>query len=106
MYLISVSNPNGKILITGIKRKINFLTIQAVGAYIPSHAPKAVEACPILGKIAKSNIFEFEQSLVSNYAVTGSIRKNFKFTLDRKGDNKSFYETYYGFLFAIKVNEP
>lgn len=93
----------GKILVTGIKRKLNFLTLQVTGAYVPSHAPKALEACPILGKIGKSVIFEYNLSLVTDLVVSGSIKKSFKFTLDRAGDNKSFYETYYGFLFAIKV---
>ncbi len=93
----------GKILVTGIKRKINYLSIQALGAYVPSHSSKSLEACPILGKIGKSNIYEFEKSLISEYVVSGSVKKSFKFFLERKGDNKTFYETYYGFLFAIKV---
>lgn len=92
----------GKILVVGIKRKLNSLGIKAVGAYIPSSNPKAVEACPQLGKMSKTNIFEYENTLLKDYVVSGSIKKSFKFLLDRNAD-KSFPETYYGFLYAVKV---
>lgn len=94
----------GKILVTGIKKKLNYLSIQATGNYVPSTSTKSVESCPELKKMGKSTIFEFEKTLMTDYTISGSIKRNFKFLLDRKGD-KGFSETYYGFLFAIKVAE-
>lgn|SRR3990167_1070264 len=93
----------GKILVVGIKKKLNSLVLRAIGAYIPSSNPKAVEACPQLAKMGKTNVFEYDTTLLKDYVVAGSIKKSFKFLLDRNAD-KSFPETYYGFLYAVKVN--
>lgn len=93
----------GKILIAGIKKKLNLLSINVVGAFTPSTSKKATEAVPALSKIGKFTIFEYDQVLVNDYVVSGSIKKSFKFTLDRKSD-KGFHETYYGYLFAVKVD--
>jgi hypothetical protein len=95
----------GKILVAGIKKKLNVLSVNVIGAYVPSSSKKAVEAVPGLVKISKSPIFEFEKILVNEYVVSGSIKKTFSFTLDRKGD-RPFFETYYGFMFAVKVAAP
>lgn len=92
----------GKILVAGIKKKLNVLSVNVIGAYVPSSSKKAIEAVPGLAKISKSPIFEFEKILVNEYVVSGSIKKTFSFELDRKGD-RPFFETYYGFLFAVKV---
>ena len=91
----------GKILITGIRRKLNSLSIQASGAFAPSNSQKMVEGTPQLAKMAKINLFDFEKNLVSDYTVSGSIKKSFKFEL-KSTSGKSLFETYYGYMFATK----
>lgn len=91
----------GKILITGIKRKINSLSIQAMGTFAPSNSQKATEVVPQLAKMHKLHLFDYETSLVNDYVVSGSVRKSFKFKLEST-PGKLMFETYYGFLFATK----
>lgn len=91
----------GKILITGIRRKINSLSIQALGTFAPSITPKVVDAVPQLSKLHKMHLFDYDDSLVNNYAVSGSIKKSFKFKLESTS-GKPMFETYYGFMFATK----
>lgn len=93
----------GKILVTGIKRKINSLGVQALGVYQPNTSnKKVVEENPFLGKFGKVNVFEFEKNLVSDYVVTGTIKKSFKFKM-KEDKTKNFPESYYGHLYAVKV---
>jgi hypothetical protein len=91
----------GKILVTGIRRKLNSLSIHASGACAPSSSQKMVEAVPQLAKIQRINLFEFEKTLVTDYTVSGSIKKSFKFEL-KSTFGKSLFETYYGYMFATK----
>lgn len=91
----------GKILITGIRRKLNSLSIVASGAFSPSNSQKMVEAVPQLSKMQKMNLFDFDKTLVTDYTVSGSIKKSFKFEL-KSTTGKSLFETYYGYLFATK----
>lgn len=91
----------GKILITGIKRKINSLSIETIGCHAPSSSEKVLEAVPQLTKLSKFRIFEYENQLVKDYLICGSVKKSFKFQLtSNKG--KPLLETYYGYLYATK----
>ena len=91
----------GKILVTGIRRKLNSLSITASGAFAPSNSAKMVEAVPQLAKFQKISLFDFDKTLVTDYTVSGSIKKSFKFEL-KSTTGKSLFETYYGYMFATK----
>jgi hypothetical protein len=91
----------GKILITGIRRKINSLSIKALGTFAPSMTPKVTEVVPQLTKLHKMTLFEYENNLVNDYVVSGSVKKSFKFKLE-SNHGKPMFETYYGYMFATK----
>lgn len=91
----------GKILITGIRRKINSLSIETLGCFAASSSEKVLEAVPQLTKLHKHHLFDYESQLVSDYTVSGSVKKSFKFQLIGKPE-KPLLETYYGYLYATK----
>lgn len=91
----------GKILITGIRRKINSLSIQSMGTFAPSNNQKVTEVVPQITKLQKMHLFDFEKSLVTDYVVSGSVKKSFKFKLEGN-PGKPMFETYYGYMFATK----
>ena len=70
--------------------------------YLPSTSKKSTEAVPALLKLTRSNFFEHNETILSNYSTSGAIKRDFTFQLDPKDEDEEFPETYYGFLFAIK----
>ena len=92
----------GKILITGVKKKVNNLELKALGIYLPSTSKKTLDIVPSVGKLQRTNFFDYTENILSNYSTSGAIKRDFSFKLDPQNGNKNFPETYYGFMFAIK----
>lgn len=88
-------------MITGVKKKVNNLELKAVGIYLPSTSKKAVDVVPSLSKLGRSNFFEHKEIILQNHSTSGSIKRDFSFELNPQ-NSKTFPETYYGFMYAIK----
>jgi hypothetical protein len=95
----------GKILITGVKKKIDRLELKALGMYLPSTSKKSVDVVPQLTRLNRENFFEHTEEVISNLNTNGAIKRDFSFKLKpSKGNSKLkvLPETYYGFMYAIK----